>query len=89
MAPDVVRAVSVGGTVVDLTFADGTQRRVDIALLARADGVFSDLHKPGFVASVMVNPDTGTIEWSSGADLSPDVLYGAGALLKPGASSAA
>jgi hypothetical protein len=89
MAPDVVKVKSAGGTVLDLTFADGTERRVDIAQLARAQGVFADLHRPGFVESAKVNPDTGTIEWESGGDLSPEVLYEAGALVKRGSTSAA
>jgi hypothetical protein len=89
MAPDVVKVTPYRGTTLDLTFTDGTQRRVDIAQLARADGVFADLHQTGFAASARVNPDTGTIEWSSGADLSPEVLYQAGVLLKQGTNSAA
>ncbi|HYE61114.1 MAG TPA: DUF2442 domain-containing protein [Phycisphaerales bacterium] len=88
MAPDVVSVRPAGGTCLDLTFADGSERRVDIALLARPEGVFKDLHRPEFVASATVNPDIGTICWSTGADLSPDVLFKAGKLLKQGTSAA-
>jgi hypothetical protein len=89
MAPDVTDAKSLGGTVLELSFADGAVRRVDIAALARPEGVFAALRTPGFVASARVNPDTGTIEWPSGADLSPEMLYQAGTEVKPGGHTAA
>ncbi len=89
MAPDVIASRHVGGTVVEIVFADGCRREVDIAALARPEGVFADLFKPGFVASARVNPDIGTIQWPSGADLSPEMLYGAGRLVARGNDIAA
>jgi len=89
MAPDVTHVRPMGGTALELTFADGTVRNVDMATLARPHGVFADLHRPEFVPSARVNPDTGTIEWPSGADLSPEVLYQAGVLVRAGGVLAA
>jgi uncharacterized protein DUF2442 len=89
MAPDVAQVRSAGGTVLEIGFADGTWRRVDIATLARPEGVFADLYKPGYIASARVNPDTGTIEWDSGGDLSPETLYTAGVPLQRGNTTAA
>jgi len=89
MAPDVTQARPLGGTTLEVTFADGAIRHIDIAALARPEGVFADLHRPGFIASVRVNPDTGTIEWPSGADLSPESLYQTGKLVRPGTNTAA
>jgi hypothetical protein len=81
MAPDVVSTKHLRAAVLEITFADGMRREVDIAALVRPEGVFRDIDKPGFVASGKVNPDTGTIEWPSGGDLSPELLYQAGKLL--------
>jgi hypothetical protein len=86
MAPDVTQArplPSPGGTLLEVVFADGAVRHIDVATLARPEGVFADLFRPGFIESVRVNPDTGTIEWPSGADLSPECLYQAGRLVRP------
>jgi hypothetical protein len=92
MAPDVVGFRSLGGTLLEVGFADGSVRTVDLATLVRPEGVFADLNTPGFVATGRINSDTGTIEWPSGGDLSPEVLYGAGKLVRrasPGADAAA
>ena len=89
MAPDVVRVTHHRATTLDLTFADGTERRINLADLVRPEGVFSDLYSPGFVASATVNADIGTICWSNGADFSPEVLFTSGLLLKAGSMTAA
>lgn len=81
MAPDVFKVRHLHGTVLEVCFADGCRREIDVAELAEAHGVFADIRSADFVASVRVNPDTGTIEWPSGADFSPDVLYQAGKLV--------
>lgn len=89
MAPDVVDFRPLEKTRIIVVFSDGCERRIDLATLVRAEGVFSKLQDPSFVASGKVNPDTGTIEWPTGADLSPDVLYQAGELVRASRPSAA
>jgi hypothetical protein len=89
MAPDVIHARAVFGTVLEIGFADGTVRHVDVASIVRPEGVFAGVRSPGFVAQARVNPDTGTVEWPSGADLSPEVLYVSGQLVRSGSTTAA
>ncbi len=66
----------VEGRIVELTFADGSIRVVDLtpflwgpafADIARDDEVF---------AQVAVDQELGTIGWPNGVDLDPDVLHG-------------
>ncbi len=57
-----------------LTFEDGVQKIVD--LQPHLDGeVFEPLKDLGYFKKVQLNPDTETIEWPNGADMSPDFLY--------------
>jgi hypothetical protein len=58
-----------------LTFADGCVQDVDVSALK--GGVFSAIHDdPSVFKQVVVNVESGTIEWPGGVDLDPDVLYG-------------
>ena len=57
-----------------LTFDDGSQRQVDLAL--HLDGeVFEPLKDIGNFKSVHPNSDLDTIVWKNGADMSADFLY--------------
>jgi hypothetical protein len=66
----------VSDRTVELTFADGSTRVVDLEpflwgpvfdAIAKDDAVF---------AKVAVDPELGTITWPNGVDLDPDVLHG-------------
>ena len=66
----------VADRTVELTFADGSTRRVDLtpylwgpvfAAIAKDDALF---------AQVTVDSDLGTITWPSGVHLDPEVLHG-------------
>ena len=72
-----VRAVEpLGGFVVYLTFADGTQRTVDLEG-ALSGPVFEPLRRdPELFRQVRVDEELGTIVWPNGADMDPDVLHG-------------
>ncbi len=60
--------------VLEVTFDDGVQRRVDMKpLLGR--GVFAPLLDPAFFARVAIDPELGTVVWPNGADVSPEFLY--------------
>lgn len=64
-----------------LTFNDGLVKEVDIA--AHWDKlcgpIFRPLRGPTFFAQVTLAPDSETIEWPNGADLSAEFLYEIGA----------
>jgi Protein of unknown function (DUF2442) len=74
---DVTAVEVIEGHVVHLGFKDGSERTVDLEPYLRGP-VFERVRTdPGFFASVRVDGDAGTIVWPNGADLAPDVLYGA------------
>lgn len=76
IAPAVKTAIPLDPYVVRVVFADGEVRDVDIEPLL--DGpVFAALRDPGLFAQVAVDEYAETIVWPNGADLDPDVLYGA------------
>lgn len=58
-----------------LQFTDGSQREVDVSPYLHGpifEPVRADVE---FFRSVRVDPRMGTIVWSNGADIDPDVLY--------------
>ncbi len=60
--------------VVEVTFADGAVRQVDLKPLLHGE-MFEPLKDPALFAQVAVDPVLGTIVWPNGADLSPEFLY--------------
>jgi hypothetical protein len=59
------------------TFSDGAVKEIDLGdLIANARGVFRALGDPQTFRQVLVNPETGTVEWPGEVDLDPEVLYG-------------
>lgn len=70
----VVSLALVGPYSLELTFDDGTRRRVDLE--AELWGpVFEPLRDPAFFARATVDPVLGTVVWPNGADFSPEFLY--------------
>lgn len=63
--------------VLDVAFADGTRRRVDVEHVLYGP-MFELLRNPGRFAEVMVDHVLGTVVWPNGADLSPEFLYASG-----------
>ncbi len=60
-----------------LEFSNGEQKTVDLDPLLRGP-IFEPLRKdPRLFRAVHVDKDLGTIVWDNGADIDPDVLYGA------------
>jgi hypothetical protein len=57
-------------------FADGEIRDVDITPLLDTE-VFSPLRDITVFGRVRVDEELGTITWSNGADLDPDMIYAA------------
>ena len=75
MLKDIVEARPAGGYNLFLRFEDGVEGEVDLSKLIDFKGVFEPLRDVREVAKVRVDPEQGTVSWSNGADLDPDVLY--------------
>jgi len=61
--------------VVQLRFADGIEKTVDLEPYLHGP-VFAEIRTdPDAFAAINVDPDAGTIVWPNGSDLAPDVLY--------------
>jgi hypothetical protein len=58
-----------------LTFENGISGELDISQLINFEGVFSPLKNRDYFVTVKVNTETGTICWSNGADIAPELLY--------------
>lgn len=56
-------------------FEDGVSGEIDVAAATDFSGVFAPLRDEAVFASVVVNKEFGTVQWSNGADLDPDVIY--------------
>ncbi len=70
----VKQATHVGGYKVRITFEDGSVRIADLGPYLDGE-VFEPLKNADYFATFRVDPDTDTIVWDNGADLSPDFLY--------------
>ncbi len=75
MLKDIIKVKPLKDFHLHLEFEDGAKGEVDIRKLVKFKGVFAALKDETFFAKVQVNPEWGTIFWSNGADLDPDVLY--------------
>jgi Protein of unknown function (DUF2442) len=63
------------GFCVRLEFTDGTQKDVDLEPYLHGP-IFSSIREdPQAFRAVRVDAEAGTIAWSNGADIDPDVLY--------------
>jgi hypothetical protein len=56
-----------------LTFNDGTTKRVDIQSLLEGP-VFEPLRDPAYFCRVTLDPACGTVVWPNGADFAPEAL---------------
>jgi hypothetical protein len=70
----VVKARASGPHSLDLTFKDGTRKRVNLLRLLEGP-VFQPLRDPAFFARVTLDPVAGTVVWPNGADIAPETLY--------------
>ncbi|MGQ9626192.1 MAG: DUF2442 domain-containing protein [Anaerolineae bacterium] len=70
----VLEAEVCGPHSLQLTFNDGTRKRVN--LLPLLDGpIFEPLHDPSYFARAVIDPVAGTVVWPNGADFAPEALY--------------
>jgi hypothetical protein len=70
----IVKAETFGSYSLDLTFKDGTRKRVNLLPLLEGP-VFEPLRDPAFFARVTLDPVAGTVVWPNGADVAPETLY--------------
>ncbi|BAU11583.1 molybdopterin-guanine dinucleotide biosynthesis protein A like protein [Leptolyngbya sp. NIES-3755] len=75
MLKDIVAVKPLEQYQLCLRFEDGVEGIVDISKLVSFTGIFTPLQDLNYFATVAVNSEIGTIVWSCGADLDPDVLY--------------
>ena len=61
--------------VVRLRFADGVEKSIDLDPYLHGPVFAAIRTDPAVFAAVKVDADAGTIVWTNGADLVPDVLY--------------
>ena len=77
MLQDVLTVKPLTDYKLHLLFEDGMEGVVDLSKIIEFTGVFAPLKDRSFFESVYVNPELGTIQWATDADLDPDVLCAA------------
>jgi hypothetical protein len=70
----IVKAKACGAHSLDLTFKDGTRKRVNLLPLLGGP-VFEPLRDPKYFAMVELDSAAGTVAWPNGADVAPETLY--------------
>jgi hypothetical protein len=63
-----------GPTSLELAFADGLRKRVNLRSLLKGR-VFRPLLDPTYFRKVAVDPIGATVVWPNGADIAPETLY--------------
>jgi len=63
------------GFDVEVTFTDGSVRRIDLAPFLRGPVFQPLIDDPALFRAVYVDPVGKTLAWPNGADIDPDVLY--------------
>jgi hypothetical protein len=70
----VVKVKACGAHSLDLTFKDGTRKRVNLLPLLEGP-VLEPLRDPKYFATVELDSVAGTVVWPNGADIAPETLY--------------
>lgn len=77
MLIDIIEVTHVREYILHLRFEDGMEGDMDVSALIEFTGIFTQLKDPDFFSQVQLNKEWGTVYWSNGADIDPDVLYAA------------
>lgn len=75
MLQDIVAVEARDNYQLFIRFEDGAEGIIDISKLIKFTGVFEPLRNQEYFANVELNHEVGTVQWQSGTDLDPDVLY--------------
>ncbi|MEX2153957.1 MAG: DUF2442 domain-containing protein [Gemmatimonadaceae bacterium] len=70
-----IRSSNRGGYKIHLTFNDGSEKTLDFRPWLKKGPVFKPLEKLEYFKRFFL--DGGTVAWPNGADMAPEVLYGA------------
>ena len=70
----VTKVEVVGPYSLDLTFDNGSRKRVNLQHELYGE-VFQPLRDPAYFAQAYLDPDSRTVAWPNGADLAPDFLF--------------
>jgi hypothetical protein len=70
--PAVVQAKYVSDYLLDITFDDGTQKRIDVSQWFKGP-VFEPLRKLAYFKKFFI--EATTIAWPNGVDIAPEALY--------------
>jgi hypothetical protein len=74
MVLHIIEAKVCGPHSLELTFDDGTHKRVNV--LPLLDGpIFEPLREPSYFARMVLDPVAGTVVWPNEADFAPEALY--------------
>jgi hypothetical protein len=74
MVLHIIEAKVCGPHSLELTFDDGTHKRVNVWPLL--DGpIFEPLRDPAYFARMVLDPVAGTVVWPNEADFAPEALY--------------
>jgi Protein of unknown function (DUF2442) len=68
------KAKVCGPLSLDLTFNNGTKKRVNVKALLRGP-IFRPLKKEDYFKSVKLDSVCGTVVWPNGADFAPEALH--------------
>jgi hypothetical protein len=64
----------VGAYTLSVTFADGTEQRIDFKPVLHG-ALFGPLQDPATFNQVTLDPEVGTLVWPNGADFDPATLH--------------
>jgi hypothetical protein len=70
----VVHAIVINSTSVELTFSDGTTKRINLGPYLYGE-IFEPLKDPQYFQKMRLAPGDITISWPNGADFAPEFLY--------------
>ena len=73
MWPAAIDVKVIKPNVIEVTFDDGTRRRLDLEAELWGE-VFEPLRDPALFAQASIDPEWGTVVWPTGASLSPEFL---------------
>ncbi len=74
MITHVTQAQVVGRSSLELTFDDGTRKRVNLRRELYGP-IFEPLRDAAYFARAYLDADSRTVTWPNGADFAPDFLY--------------
>jgi hypothetical protein len=82
----VIAVRAVRPYLLDVSFTDGTCRRVDVQALLWGE-MFEPLRDPETFMQARFDPEVGTVTWPNEADIAPEYLHAHGVLVAASAAA--